>query len=94
MADSRETFRVWLPIVAGMLASVSYFSHIVRMWAYHTAAGQSLIGWIAISIDLGLWFAYYKICLPAETFAKWTTATLMVLAIIASASVLWWRMHA
>jgi hypothetical protein len=47
------------PIVTTLLLEAANVSQLVRMWTERTAEGQSLWGWMLVSLALVLWLNFY-----------------------------------
>jgi hypothetical protein len=45
----------YTPIATTCLLETANLGQIVRMWTYHTAAGQSLTSWCCVNVALWLW---------------------------------------
>jgi hypothetical protein len=82
-------------ILATGLFAWSYCEQLWRMWSTHTAAGQSIPGWIVMFAALLIFLNFYRVCCPKEKLAYWGTVAELVLnaTVIASVTYLRWTGH-
>jgi hypothetical protein len=78
------------PLVGVAFFLECYCGQLWQMWTKHTAAGQSLAGWIGLLIALWTYHRFYSICCPKERVAIWSVRAEMLVnaAIIVSVVVL------
>lgn len=88
---SNKAIVKYTPILTAILIEGGVISQLVRMWTMGSAMDQSLLGWIFIWCALLLWFNYYRVFLPNEKFAKWSTVGGLAINTIAIISVVWLR---
>jgi len=58
------------PLLTVLLLESANIGQMVRMWAYHTAAGQSLISWLCVNLALWLWGNFYRVITPEQKWAR------------------------
>lgn len=68
-----------------------YFGQLWQMWSTHTAAGQSLGGWVGLLIALWSYHRFYSICCPKERVAIWSIRVEMVVNALIIATVAYLR---
>ncbi|HLK85410.1 MAG TPA: hypothetical protein VKT27_02810 [Candidatus Binataceae bacterium] len=75
-----------IPYVTTALFSFGALSQLYRMWAYRTAAGQSLVGWSVVTLALVLFLQFYRVIIPKEKVAFYSCLgeTFLYAAVIAS----------
>ncbi len=61
------------PLVTVVLLENANIQQLWRMWTQHTAAGQSLWGWLSVNLALLLWCNFYRVCCPDQRIAYWAT---------------------
>lgn len=61
------------PVLTVFLLEGANVSQIHRMWSEQTANGQSLQGWIFVTIALILWANFYRVCCKDQKWAYYTT---------------------
>lgn len=61
------------PIATTILLEGANVQQLWRMWTEHTAAGQSLTGWMCVGIALALWYNWYRVFTPEQLIAKYST---------------------
>jgi hypothetical protein len=79
------------PIVTTCLLESANIGQMIRMWTYHTAAGQSLISWAAVQIALWLWQNFYRVITPDQWIARLTIKIGILLNFGVILSVIYWR---
>ncbi len=79
------------PLLTVLLLEGANVQQLWRMWSEHTAAGQSLTGWLSVGIALLLWCNFYRVCCPTERFAYWATVFGIGMNAAVSATVVWFR---
>jgi hypothetical protein len=62
----------YTPIATTCLLETANLGQIVRMWTYHTAAGQSLTSWCCVNVALWLWANLYRVITPDQKIARYT----------------------
>lgn len=62
----------WFPIGGAAFFLWGYLGQIWHMWSQHTAAGQSLVGWLELWLALWAYWHFYRTCCPKETIAIWS----------------------
>jgi hypothetical protein len=80
------------PIATVFFLEGANIQQIYKMWSEHTAAGQSVGGWLFVWVALVMWSWYYKVCVPWENakWAFWTTLTGVFINSFVIFSVLYW----
>lgn len=61
----------YIPVLCTILLEYANVGQLIRMWAEHTAAGQSLQGWFSVAAALILFCVYYR--KKKLTVPFWTT---------------------
>ena len=79
------------PIVTTCLLESANIGQMIRMWTYHTAAGQSLISWAAVQVALWLWQNFYRVITPDQWVARLTIKIGILLNFGVILSVIYWR---
>jgi hypothetical protein len=79
------------PLVTVFLLEGANANQLLRMWHEHTAAGQSLIGWLSVWVALLLWANFYRVCCPRERFAFWATVVGVGMNTAVWLTVIWFR---
>jgi hypothetical protein len=79
------------PLATVVLLEGANLGQLYRMWSTHTALGQSLTGWILVSIALILWLNFYRVCCPEQKWAFWATAFGIFMNALVILSVIWFR---
>jgi hypothetical protein len=62
----------YTPIATTCLLETANLGQIVRMWTFHTAAGQSLTSWCCVNLALWLWANWYRVITPQQKIARFT----------------------
>ena len=79
------------PLLAVALLEIANVNQLLRMWSEGTAAGQSLLGWVTVHLALWLWWNFYRVLTPNESFAYWGTALGIVMNGMVILTVLYFR---
>lgn len=79
------------PIATVFLLEGANAQQLYRMWTEHTAAGQSLTGWLCVGAALLLWCNFYKVCCPKEKWAYGATLFGFGMNTLVWLSVIWFR---
>lgn len=79
------------PIVTTVLLEWANVNQMVRMWRWHTAAGQSLIAWCSVNLALWIWANYYRVMIPDEKLPQQTIKVGIALNTGVILSVIWFR---
>lgn len=82
------------PIVTALLIEGGAVQQIYRIWSEGSAAGQSLTGWIGVTIAVMLWLNFYKVITPEAKWAIRTTTLAVFLNATIVASIVYWRYFA
>lgn len=61
------------PLLSTFLLELANISQLHRMWTEHTAAGQSMWGWMSVQLALWLWLNFYHVFNADNKFAIWGT---------------------
>jgi uncharacterized protein with PQ loop repeat len=61
------------PLITVVLLESANLFQLIRMWSEQSVVGQSLQGWICVNIALILWLNYYRVILPKEKIAFYST---------------------
>lgn len=76
------------PTIACAFFLWCYAGQVIHMWTKHTAAGQSLFGWIGLAIALCSIHHFYCVCTPKERIAIWSVRAEIMLNIVIIVQVL------
>lgn len=79
------------PLLTVMLLEGANIGQVVRMWTTRTAEGQSLTAWILVNLALLLWYNFYRVCTPEQTWAIRATALGIAMNSFVILSVVWFR---
>jgi uncharacterized protein with PQ loop repeat len=82
----------YYPVAAQVLLEWANVSQLVRMWREHTAAGQSLVGWLSVFAALLLFLAFYRH--KRLTTVVYTTAFGLLMNTLVILTVLYFRRSA
>ena len=84
----------WSPVITTGLFETANAGQVVRMWAQHTSAGQSLSSWICVNIALFIWANYYRVITPEQRVVQTTIKIGITLNLFVIFSVVWFRYFA
>ena len=79
------------PIITSILLEYANIGQLYRMWAEHSAKGQSIWSWASVGLALWLWLNFYRVMLPNEKFAYRATIIGIILNALVILSVLWFN---
>ncbi len=79
------------PIATTCLLESANVGQMIRMWRFHTAAGQSLTSWVCVQLALWLWANWYRLITPDQWIARLTIKIGIALNFGVILSVIWWR---
>jgi hypothetical protein len=79
------------PIVTTCLLETANVGQMMRMWTFHTAAGQSLTAWACVQVALWLWANFYRVITPEQWVARFTIKIGIALNFGVILSVVWFR---
>lgn len=79
------------PLFSTAVFEYANVSQIIRMWTEHTAAGQSLLAWIAVCAGLCLYWNFYRVITPDEKVVRWMSCVGLIANIGVILSVIYWR---
>jgi hypothetical protein len=65
--DSKYVSKI--PLLTTILFGYGAVCQMWRMWTTHTAAGQSIFGWVCVTLALMLFLQFYRIITPKEKIA-------------------------
>ena len=60
----------YTPLITTGLLEIANIGQMLRMWTYHTAAGQNIISWCCVNLALWLWQNWYRVITPDQWVAR------------------------
>lgn len=85
-ADPRWVARV--PLLATALLQAANVAQVLRMWSAGSAEGQSLAGWLLVSVALALYYWFYRVCTPEQVWARWASSAGLIVNACVIATIL------
>ncbi len=79
------------PVISAVLVESANLSQLNRIWAEHSAQGQSLQAWLCVGLALLVRWNFYRVTLPDHRLARICVIGSMVLNTALIASVVWFN---